>query len=271
MLFADAVATGSPCERLARRYGAEISTRNTFLHISEISTQEPRLQDGRLQPSARRTRSCPPASREVPFAKEGSTQDDDEKDKTRTCDEHSSTEEQQSTTASVADEGCQSSPSSRSLCEDRDPTTWSANVHTIMINNLPLRFKRKDLICLIEEVGFGESCNFIYMPKRFHRRSGGCVVPDYAFVSFDRPEDTVAFAGEITGRQFRQSEKRVFCVPADIQGLDANLQHFSGKVISGTRGSPLLRHTHEGSKHSPHRESFTTQAWGRLKTDTIAF
>jgi hypothetical protein len=161
----------------------------------------------------------------------------------------------------------------RHSLQDSDPTTWNDNVTTIMIKNIPMRLRRTELISYIEEAGFGERCNFLYMPTRRPIRG---LHSDYAFVGFGKPADTLAFAKEITGHQFRQSQKKVYCLPADIQGLDANIQHFTKTRSLGTRGAPLLRQPQEVSRDAmpgsalPCRAPGSSgSAWGRLKPPAL--
>jgi hypothetical protein len=132
-----------------------------------------------------------------------------------------------------------------------------------MVKNLPQRLKRQDLISFLEEFGFAEACNFLYVPTRRNKLG---VYPRYAFVGFDRAEDTIGFAKAITGHRFRQSQKTVQCLPADIQGLEANMQHFSGTRVVGTRWCPLSPAAREVNNASGALNAAKNhQAWGRLK------
>jgi hypothetical protein len=109
-----------------------------------------------------------------------------------------------------------------------------------MVKNLPQRLKRQDIITCLEDFGYADACNFLYMPTRRNKQG---VQPRYAFVGFHRAEDTRGFAKAILGHRFRQSEKTVQCLPADIQGLDANISYYKNKGViggSGRHSGPLF-------------------------------
>lgn len=291
------------CEAFQLKYGVQLRTKNSFLEFSELPSQKPGRgltkqlswscpaklnelgdikdvgEDILLKPTRH-------ASHCEGRLERGASEDG--QDSACCPSEHSYTES--STTASTAitpntddtpssgksdgfqAERCRSGSedstpceagreAGKSLSQPTDIESWGEDVHTVMVKNLPQRLKRQDLITFLEEFGFADRCNFLYVPTRRNKLG---VYPRYAFVGFDRAEDTIGFAKAIRGHRFRQSQKEVQCLPADIQGLEANMQHFSGTRVVGSRWCPLTPAARENRGNSGELNS-SGHAWGRLK------
>ena len=90
-----------------------------------------------------------------------------------------------------------------------------------MVLGIPNRLKLHSVIDIINENGFTNSYDFVYMPD-----GGGQKNQGYVFVNFKDPEGALAFAKAFDSFQFpnRTSKKCCFTKPAACQGLEANVK-----------------------------------------------
>eukprot|EP00746_Dinoflagellata_sp_MGD_P129727 gnl/MRDRNA2_/MRDRNA2_63838_c0_seq1.p1 gnl/MRDRNA2_/MRDRNA2_63838_c0~~gnl/MRDRNA2_/MRDRNA2_63838_c0_seq1.p1 ORF type:complete len:204 (+),score=20.70 gnl/MRDRNA2_/MRDRNA2_63838_c0_seq1:224-835(+) len=104
-----------------------------------------------------------------------------------------------------------------------------------MIRNIPNRYTRKMLMDELDSLGFESTYDFIYVPmdKSTHWNVG------YAFVNFIQPKDASNCMEKLTDyrfRRFRRSSGKVTQVsPAHIQGLIANMEHYSHTAVQSAR------------------------------------
>jgi RNA recognition motif 2 len=111
---------------------------------------------------------------------------------------------------------------------------------TLMIKNIPNRYSQSTLLAEIDSLGFFDKYDFCHMPIDM---VNSCNV-GYAFINFIDPLDCQKFAQIMKDYKFRtfRSRKLGTCVPAHIQGLDNNLQHFSKtRVMGWERFKPFVK------------------------------
>jgi hypothetical protein len=90
---------------------------------------------------------------------------------------------------------------------------------TLMIRNIPNKYKRN---WLVQEIG--EGCDFVYLPmsrKKTHMNLG------YAFVNFKSVELAQQCLQDFQGHEWQRTGKKNATVCyAELQGLEANVEHF---------------------------------------------
>jgi len=101
-----------------------------------------------------------------------------------------------------------------------NPLSWSNNIYTVMLRNLPNKASQKTLIKELEIDGFGEAYDFLYLPIDADTK----VNKGYAFINFVNPGVAMAFRQCYEGRSFAQfnSSKVLSVTPAALQGFAAN-------------------------------------------------
>ena len=115
---------------------------------------------------------------------------------------------------------------------------------TLMIKNIPNRYTQCSLLSEIDLLGFADKYDFCHMPIDM---VNSCNV-GYAFINFINPLDCTEFSKVMKEYRFRtfRSRKLGTCVPAHIQGLENNLQHFSKtRVMGWERFKPFVREEQE--------------------------
>eukprot|EP00927_Polykrikos_kofoidii_P016318 TRINITY_DN17355_c0_g1_i1.p1 TRINITY_DN17355_c0_g1~~TRINITY_DN17355_c0_g1_i1.p1 ORF type:complete len:440 (+),score=70.69 TRINITY_DN17355_c0_g1_i1:50-1369(+) len=116
------------------------------------------------------------------------------------------------------------------------PAEWE-NVHTAMMRNLPSNFSQKMLVEEMHWAGFDGFFDFLYLPvDRDTKASKG-----YAFINFIHSCYTWAFRMRYDGKRLpgSTSGKPVSITQAALQGLDANISHYSCSRV--LRGDPDIR------------------------------
>lgn len=101
---------------------------------------------------------------------------------------------------------------------------------TVMIQSLPWTFQEDDLIREINRVTTPWSFDFFYMPWNT-KRDSNC---GYAFVNFKAPLFALECAKGLIGRTFGSKSKTIkscVVVPAKVQGLMTNVEHFRDRVV----------------------------------------
>eukprot|EP00747_Dinoflagellata_sp_TGD_P042928 gnl/TRDRNA2_/TRDRNA2_142384_c1_seq6.p1 gnl/TRDRNA2_/TRDRNA2_142384_c1~~gnl/TRDRNA2_/TRDRNA2_142384_c1_seq6.p1 ORF type:complete len:363 (+),score=67.82 gnl/TRDRNA2_/TRDRNA2_142384_c1_seq6:55-1143(+) len=113
----------------------------------------------------------------------------------------------------------------------------AALVHTVMMRNLPNKYTQQMLLEEINLAGFAGTFDFFYLPidPETHANRG------YAFINFDNPSNAHKFMATFEGRQMYHfdSKKFVSCMPATLQGFEANYSHYASARVS--RGDPSSR------------------------------
>lgn len=122
---------------------------------------------------------------------------------------------------------------------DGDSLEWLANdeeVQTVMIRGIPCKCSREDILEAVEELGFGQKYDFFYVPLRRGRSLG------YAFIGFPASQVTKEFAKTMTGYKFsnKTSSKTITVVPASVQGLSNNMDHFRSTSVMQSAEKPLF-------------------------------
>lgn len=100
-------------------------------------------------------------------------------------------------------------------------------IYTVMIRHIPCSCKRQHIVEAIRLIDFGDKYDFFYAPTRNGKSRG------YAFVGFPNPTLTREFAKTMTGFRFagKSSPKTITVVPANVQGLNENMEHFEGTFV----------------------------------------
>ena len=97
-------------------------------------------------------------------------------------------------------------------------------ITTYMIRNIPTRFTSVTFVRLLEDYGFGNKFNFLYIPIDF--RSGKNL--GYAFINFLDPKDGVAFVHKFHSSRLpvSTSKKILEILPSRRQGFAENIALF---------------------------------------------
>mmetsp|Transcript_71320 Transcript_71320/g.170777 ORF Transcript_71320/g.170777 Transcript_71320/m.170777 type:complete len:122 (-) Transcript_71320:61-426(-) len=88
-----------------------------------------------------------------------------------------------------------------------------------MISNIPHHVRQSDIRRRLEETGFGELYDFLYLPHAFHTRSN----LGYAFINFPSLEHAAAFEtawGGMDQLQNPRPNRPLLIQPAATQGID---------------------------------------------------
>lgn len=104
---------------------------------------------------------------------------------------------------------------------------------TMMIRNIPNRYTQRELIRELEELGFGGSFDFLYVPID---KATMCNV-GYAFVNFIEPAWAARCMQTFDNypfKKYRKARGKIATVSvAHIQGLEANLRHYENAAVNG--------------------------------------
>mmetsp|Transcript_39085 Transcript_39085/g.98233 ORF Transcript_39085/g.98233 Transcript_39085/m.98233 type:complete len:338 (-) Transcript_39085:124-1137(-) len=112
---------------------------------------------------------------------------------------------------------------------------------TIMVRNLPRKFRGWDLVAEFEPAFPRETFNFLYVP--WDRNSTSNM--GYAFVNFTDPLTAFTACKTMDGLSWKvtKTSRLMKLVPANVQGLAANLKRYSdSKSEPDSSHSPLLFH-----------------------------
>ena len=109
-----------------------------------------------------------------------------------------------------------------------NPAT-SGQITTLMIRNIPNRYTQSELMTELKEAGFEDKFDFFYLPMdhETHANFG------YAFINFVDEQDVAPFTKKFNGLKLNRftSNKIIQIVPAQLQGFQANLQHYCKKAV----------------------------------------
>lgn len=104
-------------------------------------------------------------------------------------------------------------------------------ITTVMWRNIPNRYSQQLLVNELVKLGYDGTYDFLYLPIDFQKK---CNV-GYAFINFLEEKDCAHF--QVVMRDYRfyhfNSPKRGSCSPAHVQGLEANIQHYSSTLVVG--------------------------------------
>lgn len=105
----------------------------------------------------------------------------------------------------------------------------SGQITTLMIRNIPNRYSQTELMAEIKESGFDNKFDFFYLPMDHdtHANFG------YAFINFVDEREVQPFTKRFNGLKLNRftSNKIIQIVPAQLQGFQANLQHYCKKAV----------------------------------------
>jgi hypothetical protein len=106
---------------------------------------------------------------------------------------------------------------------------------TIMIRNIPNRYSQRELLLELEENGFSDTFDFLYIPMDKCTRAN----LGYAFVNFLEQAWAEKCMGKFQNYRFKRhrdvSNKIAAVSVAHIQGLEANLSHYANSVVNSSR------------------------------------
>eukprot|EP00929_Paragymnodinium_shiwhaense_P053899 TRINITY_DN2701_c0_g1_i4.p1 TRINITY_DN2701_c0_g1~~TRINITY_DN2701_c0_g1_i4.p1 ORF type:complete len:198 (-),score=30.67 TRINITY_DN2701_c0_g1_i4:388-939(-) len=120
-----------------------------------------------------------------------------------------------------------------------DPQTQAPAASTLMMQNLPGRCQRVEVLCAVDKLGFEGLYDFFYMPQR--NATGRSQNYGYAFINFTEPATCSRFHELVNDAQrLKLRNKCQHAVIADIQGLQHLQQHFRGKLVMNQSNSPLF-------------------------------
>jgi hypothetical protein len=101
---------------------------------------------------------------------------------------------------------------------------------TVMIQGVPRSYMERDLLHILAGLIGPASFDFFYMPWNFQRNTNnGC-----AFVNFTSPENAQKCMAVLDGCTFQCDSKIVkpcTVVPANLQGLVANMEYYSTRLV----------------------------------------
>eukprot|EP00928_Gymnodinium_smaydae_P097633 TRINITY_DN8898_c0_g4_i2.p1 TRINITY_DN8898_c0_g4~~TRINITY_DN8898_c0_g4_i2.p1 ORF type:complete len:204 (-),score=34.37 TRINITY_DN8898_c0_g4_i2:410-1021(-) len=116
----------------------------------------------------------------------------------------------------------------KAMCETKLMSTEIEKTHqkvvtTYMLRNVPCKVTNVAMQMELKKHGLDGTYDFLHFPTR--RNSSGL---GYGFINFTHEDYGVRFKDIFEGYMFpwTQSEKRCCVVPADLQGLEANLKQF---------------------------------------------
>jgi hypothetical protein len=104
-----------------------------------------------------------------------------------------------------------------------------SSITTLMIRNIPNRYMQSELLAEIREAGYDKKFDFFYLPMdhETHANFG------YAFINFIDERTVEPFTKRFNGLKLNRftSNKIIQIVPAQLQGFQANLQHYCKKAV----------------------------------------
>lgn len=160
-------------------------------------------------------------------------------------------------------------------------------ITTLMLRSMPRNFTRRKLMALLDESGYKDKYDFLYLPLDSNTR---CSV-GYAFVNFDEEHTATAFQQKMRGYAFpgyndpKDGKKRAMHISiAHLQGVRANLTHLSCAAVlaSNAASRPWFRELEEPEgcayyqeqvededciNHFLYRENVGDDEWNMLAAD----
>mmetsp|Transcript_33999 Transcript_33999/g.54267 ORF Transcript_33999/g.54267 Transcript_33999/m.54267 type:complete len:203 (+) Transcript_33999:64-672(+) len=121
--------------------------------------------------------------------------------------------------------------------DSKAEAVWEENTQTVMMRNLPNKYSQRMLIDEIEDAGFSETYDFLYLPVDPESNANR----GYAFLNFIEASNAKKFRDHYEGTQMKRfnSTKVVSVKPATLQGFDANYAYYSRKRVN--HGDPDSR------------------------------
>eukprot|EP00397_Hematodinium_sp_SG-2012_P002793 GEMP01002801.1.p1 GENE.GEMP01002801.1~~GEMP01002801.1.p1 ORF type:complete len:815 (+),score=168.30 GEMP01002801.1:36-2480(+) len=126
-------------------------------------------------------------------------------------------------------------PRKRNLHQEFLCDNMERAVTTIMIRNIPNRYKQSEFVEEINKNGFDGTYDFVYLPMDLST----CSNVGYAFINFIHEQYAVKAMQAFTGYRFsmyQNASKKVVCISvAHIQGFETNLKHYQQTAINDSR------------------------------------
>ena len=112
-----------------------------------------------------------------------------------------------------------------------------------MLPNIPSRLSSNYLLQAIDELGFGDTFGFFYLPMKPSKHARNLTNRGYAFVGFESPRQAASFAAAIGGYSYtnRSSLKVSTVQPARLKDLKEIRNHFDHTKVRRTKWGPILR------------------------------
>jgi len=106
-------------------------------------------------------------------------------------------------------------------------------VTTVMVRNLPNRLSQNRMIEELNNLGFNDTFDFLYIPLDLGTMSN----VGYAFVNFTHPVWAAKCMQMLPGASLtrKSSGKVIATSPAYLQGLEANMQHYEKSAVKTAR------------------------------------
>lgn len=116
------------------------------------------------------------------------------------------------------------------LAAPRPQPEVAASITTMMMRNVPNKYAQKVLLNEFDQMGFGGTYDFFYLPMDFSSKAN----LGYCFVNFVSPPLAAAFRSCFEGRQLSrfESPKVITVHPAVVQGLYNNMNNFAKAAMS---------------------------------------
>jgi hypothetical protein len=104
-------------------------------------------------------------------------------------------------------------------------------VTTMMIRNIPCRFRQAELMSIIDGMGFEKTYDFFYLPMDSRKNAN----LGYAFVNFENAEVAEQCRASLDKYTFKTTNSSKACMvkAADIQGI-FNLKHYRKSILNPT-------------------------------------
>eukprot|EP00746_Dinoflagellata_sp_MGD_P139931 gnl/MRDRNA2_/MRDRNA2_73275_c0_seq1.p1 gnl/MRDRNA2_/MRDRNA2_73275_c0~~gnl/MRDRNA2_/MRDRNA2_73275_c0_seq1.p1 ORF type:complete len:415 (+),score=64.22 gnl/MRDRNA2_/MRDRNA2_73275_c0_seq1:67-1311(+) len=111
-------------------------------------------------------------------------------------------------------------------------------ITTMMIRNIPCRFRQAELMSIIDGMGFGNTYDFFYLPMDSRKNAN----LGYAFINFWDVQSAEYCASAFKGVQLApyRSPKTCRVTPASIQGLANLRKHFKATTVSRNGREPMF-------------------------------
>ena len=112
-----------------------------------------------------------------------------------------------------------------------------------MLQNIPSRLSRNYLLQAIDELGFGDTFGFFYLPMKPSKHARNLTNRSDALVDFESPRQAASFAAAIGGYSFinRSSLTVITVLPARLKDLKEIRNHFDHTKVERTKWGPILR------------------------------
>eukprot|EP00929_Paragymnodinium_shiwhaense_P029136 TRINITY_DN1676_c0_g1_i1.p1 TRINITY_DN1676_c0_g1~~TRINITY_DN1676_c0_g1_i1.p1 ORF type:complete len:265 (+),score=61.59 TRINITY_DN1676_c0_g1_i1:113-907(+) len=111
---------------------------------------------------------------------------------------------------------------------------------TMMLQRIPSRSNRDDVLKAVHELGFEGTYDFFYLPLR--QPNGKSQNYGYAFINFRSRVDSQRFASLVADGQLhvRNRSNEIKVVPAELQGIEKLRKHFQHSTVMKGPAAPIF-------------------------------